>query len=59
MQSGYPPRVPIVKVPTKSKWDLLLMLMKAGVFFGEMVVVAVGMMVVGAMGVMSFAYCFG
>ena len=53
-----PPRVPIVKVPTKSKWGLVLMFMKAGILFGEMVVVGAGVMVVEAVGVMSFAYCF-
>ena len=53
-----PPRVPIVKVPTKSKWGLVLMLTKAGILFGEMLVVGAGVMVVKAVGVMSFAYCF-
>ena len=37
---------------------LVLMLMRAGILFGEVVVVAVGVMVVAAVRVMSFAYCF-
>ena len=37
---------------------LVLMLMRAGILFGEMEVVAVGVMVVVAGGMMFFAYCF-
>ena len=37
---------------------LVLMLMRTGILFGEVGVVAVGVMVVVAVGVMFFAYCF-
>ena len=37
---------------------LVLMLMRAGILFGEMEVVAVEVMVVVAVGMMFFAYCF-
>ena len=37
---------------------LVLMLMRTGILFGEVGVVAVGVMMVVAVGVMFFAYCF-
>ena len=37
---------------------LVLMLMRAGILFGEVGVVAVGVMVLSVVGVMVFAYCF-
>ena len=37
---------------------IVLMLMRAGIFSGEVSVVAVGVVVVEAVGVMFFAYCF-
>ena len=37
---------------------LVLMLMRAGILYGEVRVVAVGVMVVAAVGVAFFAYCF-
>ena len=37
---------------------LVLIVMRAGILFGEMEVVAVGVMVVVAVGMMFFAYCF-
>ena len=37
----------------------MLMLMRACILFGEVVGMAVGLMVVVAVGVMSFAFCFG
>ena len=37
---------------------LVLMLMRAGILFGEVGVVAVGVMVVAVVEVMFFAYCF-
>ena len=37
---------------------LLLMLMRAGILFGEVRVVAVGVMVVAVVRVMFYAYCF-
>ena len=36
---------------------LVLMLMRTGILFGKDVVVAVGVMVVAAVGMMSFGYC--
>ena len=37
---------------------LVLILMRAGILYGEVGVVAVGVMVVAAVGVAFFAYCF-
>ena len=37
---------------------LVLMLMRASILFGEVGVVAVGVVVVAEVGVMFFAYCF-
>ena len=37
---------------------LVLIVMRAGILFGEMEVVAVGVMVVVAVRMMFFAYCF-
>ena len=37
---------------------LVLMLMRARILFGEVGVVAVGVVVVAEVGVMFFAYCF-
>ena len=43
----------------KSRWEgLVLMLMRAGTWFGYVVVVAVGVMVVAVLGVMSFVFYF-
>ena len=36
----------------------MLMLMRTGILFGEVGVVVVGVMMVVAVGVMFFAYCF-
>ena len=64
VQWELPPRVPIVGVPATSGGRCVLeegewrVLMRAGILFGEVVVVAVGVMVVAAVRVMSFAYCF-
>ena len=42
----------------KSRWVLVLMLMRVVILFGEVGVVAVGVMVVVAVGMMFFSYCF-